>query len=88
MEYGLLLLLRFQRVGGIMSENTVKWHPYPKEKPKCADEYLVTINCGYFNTTSTSDWKEGKFTDYENEPQKIGSIIAWAEMPEPYKEDL
>lgn len=53
-----------------MSENTVKWHPYPKEKPKCADEYLVAINCGYFNTTSTSDWKDGKFTDYENEPQK------------------
>ena len=71
-----------------MKKVEIEWNPYPKEKPKFSDEYLVTVNCGYFNTTSASNWKDGKFTDYENEPQKIGSIIAWAEMPEPYSEDL
>ena len=43
--------------------------------------------CGYFNITSASVWKNGHFTDYEDEPGKIGSIIAWAEMPEPYEEN-
>ena len=65
----------------------IEWYPFPQEKPKVADEYLVTVTCGYFNISSTSTWKDGKFTDYENEPQKIGSIIAWAEMPEPYYEE-
>lgn len=67
-----------------MSEGVVNWHKYPNEKPKEVDEYLVTVNCGFFNITSTSNWKSGHFTDYENEPGKIGSIIAWAGMPEPY----
>ena len=70
-----------------MKKVEIEWHKYPEEKPKRVDEYLVTVNCGYFNTTSTSDWKDGKFTDYENEPQKIGSIIAWAEMPNSYEEE-
>lgn len=69
-----------------MSESKADWHKYPNEKPKEVDKYLVTVNCGFFNITSTSNWESGHFTDYENEPGKIGSIIAWVEMPEPYKE--
>ena len=65
----------------------IEWHPYPQEKPKECDEYLVTANCGYFNLTETSTWKDGLFTDYENKPNRICSIIAWAEKPEPYKEE-
>ena len=67
-----------------MSENKVIWHKYPEEKPKRVDEYLVTINCGYFKMTSTSIWKNNKFKKYENKPGRIGSITAWAEMPETY----
>lgn len=77
-------------VGGIktkVKKAEIEWYPFPQEKPKVADEYLVTVTCGYFNISSTSTWKDGKFTDYESEPQKIGSIIAWAEMPEPYYEE-
>lgn len=70
-----------------MSENSTKWHKYPNKKPERADEYLVTVSCGYFNITSSSVWKNGHFTDYEDEPGKIGSIIAWAEMPDPYEEN-
>ena len=70
-----------------MSKNRVKWHPYPKDKPKCVDEYVVTVHCGYFKITSTSIWKNNKFENYENEPGRIGSIVAWAELPEPYEEE-
>ena len=66
--------------------SVIEWHKYPEDKPKEYDEYLVTVNCGYFNLTETSTWKDGLFTDYENEPNKMCSIIAWAEKPEPYKE--
>ena len=65
----------------------IEWHKYPQEKPKECNEYLVTVNCGYFNLTETSTWKDGLFTDYENLPNQICSIIAWAEKPEPYKEE-
>ena len=26
----------------------IEWHKYPEEKPKQIDEYLVTVECGYF----------------------------------------
>lgn len=71
-----------------MRESKIVWYKYPEEKPKAVDEYLVTINYGYFNLTSTSIWKDGRFTDYENEPNKIDSIIAWAKKPKPYKEEI
>ena len=70
-----------------MKKAEIEWYPFPQEKPKEVDEYLVTVNCGFFSITSTSTWKNGRFTNYENEPGKIGSIIAWAEMPEPYEEE-
>ena len=70
-----------------MSENIAGWHRYPSERPEKADEYRVTVSCGYFNITSASVWKNGHFTDYEDEPGKIGSIIAWAYMPRPYKKE-
>ena len=59
-----------------MSRNNANWYKYPSEKPKEVDEYLVAVNCDFFNITSTSNWENGHFTDYENEPGKIGSIIA------------
>ena len=70
-----------------MQKTEIEWHPYPKEKPNECGEYLVTVNCGYFSLTETSTWKDGFFTDYENKPNKICSIIAWSEKPEPYKEE-
>ena len=58
-----------------------------RDSKKSGRQYLVTVNCGYFNLTETSTWKYGLFTDYENEPNQICSIIAWAEKPETYKEE-
>ena len=78
MEYGLLLLLRFQKVGGIMSESKIVWHKYPNEKPPKDGLYLITLKFG-----NTKEVSMGYLTKdiYSN------TLIAWAEIPEPYKEE-
>ena len=63
-----------------MSENKVKWHPYPQERPIEDDAYLITVK--YRHTRKVMKWDcfNGYFNVY-------GYVIAWAELPEPYKED-
>ena len=67
-----------------MSENKVKWHKYPNEKPEKYREYIITVNIRQHLYTTTSDWMPdlNKFFSYRNEV-----IVAWAELPEPYKEE-
>ena len=70
-----------------MSETKTVWHPYPKEKPKRDKEYLVTCvhQDGnkfifidfWFSATGEGEW----FTA----PEKV---IAWAELPEPYRPEV
>lgn len=67
-----------------MSENSVKWHPFPKSKPKNDGEYLTTvlfktgdkyvISNYWICNGGNGKWVEG----FEH------NIIAWAEQPEPY----
>ena len=61
----------------------IEWHPYPKEKPKKSDDYLVSIKAGDKFFTYTAYWIDtiGIF-----ELRCDGRILAWAEMPAPYKE--
>ena len=75
-----------------MSENGVVWHPYPKEKPTVpttktcslgeyytAYEFLVTQKLkGNVSHVITSVYFNGEF--------KANDVIAWAELPKPYKE--
>ena len=58
-----------------MSENKVKWHPYTEEKPPKERLYLITLKFG-----NTKDVSMGYLTKdiYSN------TLIAWAEIPEPY----
>ena len=70
-----------------MSENKVKWHPYPEEKPKndSLNPYLVTWLydgvCGKEPEVDLFYYEDDAFKwNLENE------VIAWAELPEPYKE--
>ena len=62
----------------------IDWHKYPQEKPKKDDEYLVSVNMWNKSSTLTSHWISSKdvFKDLFDE-----FVYAWAEMPEPYKED-
>lgn len=67
-----------------MSENKFKWHSYPQEKPNEKDTYIVTLKFGKDLLTSTTDWipEQNTFWDFGD------SVVAWAEMPKPYKEEL
>lgn len=65
----------------LKESNEVVWHPYPEEKPTRRGNYLVTLNVGggkkmicTLCSPQTGDFN----TD---------SVLAWAELPEPYKEE-
>ena len=62
--------------------SVIEWHPYPQEKPEEYDEYLVTVKDEQDLFTFTTYWlPEGNtFIDFSRD------IVAWAELPEPYKE--
>ena len=64
--------------------DVIEWHKYPQEKPKKDDEYLVSVNMWNKSSTLTSHWISSKdvFKDIFDE-----FVYAWAEMPEPYKEE-
>lgn len=68
-----------------MSKNKVDWHPYPEEKPPCTDDYLITIKKGrkLCVTKDCYDINEGEF-----EIEFNAKIIAWAELPEPYRPEV
>ena len=78
MEYGLLLLLRFLKVGGIMSESKIIWHKYPDEKPPKDGLFLITHR---FRNQIRVDMA------YFTKDIKSETVTAWAELPEPYKEE-
>lgn len=73
-----------------MSENKVKWHPYPDDKPKIEGFYLVTVEfpfIGEYKEPVSREirvgyWALGRFF------ARLGDadcrITAWAEAPEPY----
>ena len=63
-----------------MSENKVKWHPYPEDKPKKDNKYLVSVKRKYRSYTDAFYWDE--LLDFGESLNEI--VSAWAEMPEPY----
>lgn len=74
----------------------VDWHPYPKEKPKKSGRYLVTIVSEFMGKRVTTDdfydYKE-LLENYNRGPRYYwyyhnGEVIAWAELPEPYKSEV
>lgn len=70
----------------------VKWHPYPKEKPLVKDkveDYLVTIRFKkekFVINASFSPYYKQFYKEYmRSDLDKF--VTAWAELPEPYKEE-
>lgn len=60
------------------------WHSYPDEKPSIYGAYLSTVAIKKKRSVSISLWLPS--TDrFFNEGDH--SIIAWAELPEPYREE-
>ena len=64
---------------GFMSENKVNWHPYPQERPIEDNDYLITVK--YRHTRKVMKWDSVNGYFYIE-----GNVTAWAELPEPYKE--
>ena len=68
-----------------MSENKVIWHPYPQEKPK-EGMYFVTIDDDGRTDIDVISYPYG-FGNYPNDYLQRTFVTAWAELPEPYKEE-
>ena len=77
-----------------MSETKTVWHPYPKEKPSVKDnnkkeDYLVTIRHKketFVINASFHPFYKQFFQEYMiSDLDKF--VTAWAELPEPYKEE-
>lgn len=77
----------FDQMYELGKKEATTWHPFPKSKPKNDGEYLTTV---LFKTGDkyviSNYWicngGNGKWVDgFEH------NIIAWAEQPEPYKEE-
>lgn len=66
-------------------ETKVKWHKYPEEKPQKESKYLVTMKLVTKGTKYIiiNDYVIGKRKYFFN---CDSSVIAWAELPEPYEE--
>ena len=63
-----------------MSENNVKWHPYPQERPIEDNDYLITVK--YRRTRKVTTWDSVNGYFYIE-----GNVTAWAELPEQYTEN-
>ena len=61
-----------------MREGKILWHKSPDEKPKKDGIYLITHRFGN---------KIGVSMGYVTKDFNSDNLIAWAEKPEPYKED-
>ena len=62
----------------------VKWHSYPEERPnELVGDYLVTDYYKRKRGISIYGWYKSRNRFLE---EGFASVIAWAEMPEPYKE--
>lgn len=63
----------------------IEWSQYPKNRPLRTDDYLITIKRGHklYVTKDCYDVNEGNF-----EIEFNTKVIAWAELPEPYKPEM
>ena len=73
----------------------IDWRPYPKEKPTKFDEYLITLLDKRDNSLSVatdSFFPAEDFIDLDDgwaiydESLCDFKVVAWAEMPKPFKE--
>lgn len=72
-----------------MSETKTVWHKFPEETPPEAIPILVTWKGENDSLEVTSGvWKFDKFTGgtFSHPYDWVATPIAWAELPEPYKE--
>ena len=62
-----------------MKKVEIVWHKYPDEKPPKDALFLITHKFGNKKEVAIA---------YLTKDTNSNNLIAWAELPEPYKEDL
>lgn len=71
-----------------MRKQSIKWTPYPKNKPRNASPVLVTYNWKGFIQDEYDDFEVG-IREYWRNGSGFGKwdkyVIAFAELPEHYK---
>ena len=66
----------------------VKWHKYPEETPRYYGDYLITYTVPIKSSKNRAEvtyfdrWTDSNCWDVFKDRE----VIAWAELPEPYKE--
>lgn len=75
--------------------STVKWNPYPKEKPPMCGLYLVTrrndesgevaVDFGIYGVPSLVLIGDKPRTEPDFSTYKGYTLLAWAHLPEPYR---
>lgn len=71
----------------------VDWHPYPETKPKKEDHYLLTVEYPFLSEYKEpidreiriGYWACGRF--FTNLHDVYHRVTAWAELPEPYRQE-
>lgn len=64
----------------------IDWHPYPDEKPKKNNVYIVTFFSSFYKKTLVyDDGYDVEKDEWETFNDDGCRILAWAELPEPYR---
>ena len=61
-----------------MQKTEIEWHKYPNEKPSKDGLFLITYKLGNKKEVAMA---------YLTKDINSNSLIAWADMPKPYKEE-
>ena len=64
--------------------STARWKKFPQTKPKKQGKYLCTCRNFAGVHVEILDWSE-RYKSFYNYARKRKNIIAWKELPEPYK---
>ena len=77
-----------------MSEQkeVIHWHPfdwkdkstYPKED---GWQYLITVRDSDGSWVASDYWMKGNWWESQELYENVGNVVAWAEMPDPYKKE-
>ena len=73
-----------------------EWHKYPDEKPDSDSAMLITyvgymgahfVDIGWFDKDASWYDEIGCWFTIEEEQRHIDNVIAWKELPKPYREE-
>lgn len=67
-----------------MSENTIKWHPYPETKPRKSGKYIVTLSGNTGKNEPIVTAREYNTNLEMFLPKWSHDVIAWTYLPKPY----